>query len=183
MKYFIFWAILVCGFAAPADSASQLRGAAAVEKILNARVSREGLNISLSDYLNFSLHGLLGSYQNGVFRNGTPISTNFTLWKIVMTGFAAEAVKLCEGEGQQKFNAEYLESMSHLCQWPANTAKTDAALENFWLAHMGYDAPPEEFHAWKTFFLNSEFRDEPAMKAVPAMVTAILMNPHFLLRK
>jgi hypothetical protein len=175
--------ILVFAISAPAQSASQFRGYAAIEKILNGRMSSEKNEIRLSNYLDTNLHVLLGSYQAGVYRNGVPIAVNFLLWKIVMSGFASEASKLCQGEGQEHFDPEYLEIVSYLCQWPGSAAKNETALQNFWLVHMGYDAPETEYTAWKEFFLTSDYKDASAGKVIPSMVTAILMNPHFLLRK
>ena len=47
---------------------------------------------------------------------------------------------------------------------------------------MSFDAPPEEFAAWKDYFLNeAEYANAPASTALPAMTLAALFNPYFLL--
>jgi hypothetical protein len=69
-----------------------------------------------------------------------------------------------------------------LCAWPAASAKTDDALYNYWSALMSFDAPPEEFAAWREYFLNeAEYANAPASAALPAMTLAALFNPYFLL--
>jgi len=70
-----------------------------------------------------------------------------------------------------------------LCKWPADSAKSDTALYNYYTALLSFDAPPEEFAAWKDYFLNNaQYANAPASTALPAMTLAALFNPYFLLR-
>jgi hypothetical protein len=56
-------------------------------------------------------------------------------------------------------------------------------LLDFWLGVMGYNAPDEEFTAWRDMFLHSSYQNRPAAETIEAMTLAITMNPHFLLHK
>ena len=48
---------------------------------------------------------------------------------------------------------------------------------------MGYNAPEDEYLAWRDFFLKSSYRDRPAAETLDAMTLAITMNPFFLLHR
>ena len=69
-----------------------------------------------------------------------------------------------------------------MCAWPADEAKSDEALLEFWLALMGHGAPEAEFAAWRDFF-RASYSGKPAAETVAAMTLAITMNPHFLLHQ
>ena len=72
--------------------------------------------------------------------------------------------------------------MQKLCAWPAESAKSDAVLQEFWLSVMGYNAPEAEYAAWRDFFRQS-YGQRAAAETVAAMTLAITMNPYFLLHK
>ena len=61
-------------------------------------------------------------------------------------------------------------------------SEREAALFGFWISIMSFDAPLQEYQAWKDFFLDGPFVKSPAPDVIRAMAAAILMNPHFLLR-
>ncbi|HEX4924928.1 MAG TPA: hypothetical protein VFV50_12620 [Bdellovibrionales bacterium] len=166
-----------------AQTASPYWGYAAIERTLNARIGARGDSFQMYMYVGPGPVSLLGTYQGGAFRNGLPSPTNLMLWKIAMTGIARDIAKTCMAQEQERFNAEFLAAVSHLCRWPAASAQTDAVLEDLWLALMGYSAPEEEYLAWRGFLKSDYMQKLDAGQAVTAMATAILMNPHFLLRK
>lgn len=176
-------AILFVAISAQAQTTGQFKGWSLVDKTLNSRMGATETSISLGTYIHYDLLNLLGGSPSGTFRNGTPVAANFMLWKAALSTFANDLSKVCHGYNQNKFNAETLETISHVCMWPNPSAKDEAVLEKYWMLHMGFQAPESEFEAWKTFALSSNFENMPATKVIEIWSTAILMNPHFLLRK
>ena len=73
--------------------------------------------------------------------------------------------------------------VASLCTWPSPASKNPDLLQRFWTDVMGFDAPPEEFRAFKDAFSDPEFAGWAPADVVAAMTRAILLNPHFLLRK
>lgn len=173
----------------------QYRGYVMSQSLLSERLldQAEGINYSnflypLSGQPLLSMLDLLGSYQGGSlskreFRNGQPNSVNMLLWYMVLNSFAFEVQKNCNNTFTLPLSTAFRQTLNQICQWPQATAQSESAMQAFWLAIMGYDAPEEEFQAWREFFLNSSYASKPAHETVSAMVLAMVYNPHFLLRK
>jgi hypothetical protein len=90
--------------------------------------------------------------------------------------------KTCK-EPALQLNDRFADTLAEICTWPKPKAKSDAAMSAFWLALMGYEAPKQEYVAWRDFFLSSSYRDRSADETVAAMTLAITMNPYFLITK
>ncbi|MCO5142591.1 MAG: hypothetical protein M9962_05835 [Oligoflexia bacterium] len=174
---------------------SSLKGVAAISRILSERTLVDGniLNLSIlfgveNSY--WSMLDLMGSYKSDQgevkFKNGKPNSINTLLWKTAFTSLAKEMAKECNPLAADKiihFNVYFKESLRPLCKWPNQEAMQEKVLQNIWLSIMAYDAPLEEYEAWRDFFLHSSFAHKSAYEAVPAILFSILYNPHFMLRK
>lgn len=140
------------------------------------------------------LSALLGQWTgNGLeveFRSGKPNAVNFVLWHIAITGLAQDLAGQCPGEAENPEGAATLALsdafkavLEPMCHWPLTSAKADEALEALWLATMAFDAPKTELDAFKAFAKDDVFAKAPAREATAAFLTAIMLNPHFLLRK
>ena len=117
------------------------------------------------------------------FINGKPNAINMLLWNHLFFGISRDIGNSCFADTGMEWNPGFRKALDGICQWPAPVAQDPKVMEEFWLALMSYDAPKDEFEAWRDFFLNSSFKNRPAQETVPAMVVAALYNPHFLLRK
>ncbi len=138
---------------------------------------------------------LLGTYDgsdtNAGFSNGDPNALNLLLWYIDLNLFADAIAQNCLPDQERKFdglgnpiylNATAKQALQPLCQWPAASAQTDEVLYAFWSALLGFDAPLEEFNAWKTFVQqNPEYKTAPRTTVVSNIIFAALFNPYFLL--
>ncbi len=189
MKQIVAAALFVlCGAqAAQAEIlSSQFKGLAAVSRELSRRIAPPETPIELGKYLPAEdLDRLLGSWEGfgneHGFRNGVPNALNMVIWHATLSRFAAAVGQSCAGSRlplQMRFQA----TLKKICAWPAEGARDDAVLQEFWLALMGYGAPEAEYAAWRDFF-RSAYAGKPAAETVAAMTLAIAMNPHFLLHQ
>jgi len=192
-------ALLLAGFLlalAPgvnaASVAAEFRGYKAIEQRLNDRLFVE--RFSFEPYFDglygselVSILNLLGSYSFDVgtvseFRNGQPNAVNMLFWYFLGNALGREVGQGCLQSRDDFWRTEFRESLEAICQWPQAAAKDPRVMERFWIAMMSYDAPREEFEAWRDFFVNGPHRDQPAHEAVRAMVMAAFLNPYFLLK-
>ncbi len=169
------------------DHAPQFKGMAAISQELSARIAPREEPFELDRFMPADgLDELAGTWTNfGAehrFTNGTPNPVNTVIIHASLSGFANAMGKSCTEEVLE-LNDRFADTLEEMCTWPAAEAKTDAAMTAFWLALMGYEAPREEYAAWRDFFLTSSYRDRPAAEAVAAMTLAITMNPYFLISK
>ena len=204
MKRLTSFMVLFFSFSVSAgESHNLLRGYAKVNQIIHERVAEDN-GFELSQYLDKTeivpttgdLLNLLGTYNgtdtNSRYSNGDPNSINMLLWYIVLDEFSFAIAVNCYSFKTVRSDAtyplvlkpEFLAALKPLCSWPAATAQTDAVLYGFWSGLVGYDAPPEEFQAWKNYFLKEESYQSAAMTTVLAeMALAALYNPYFLLEE
>jgi len=166
----------------------EYRGYIAAESLISERLLLEGAPFSFSTYSNGQrgLLNLLGFYESdgeNSFRNGQPNSINMLMWQMVLQGFASDVAAHCTNQSRLLFQPVFRSTLDTLCRWPSPEAQDDATMRMFWLSVMSYDAPEEEYLAWRDFFLRSSYVSRPASEAVSALILSILYNPHFLLRK
>ncbi|MFO0992643.1 MAG: hypothetical protein U1E67_12030 [Hyphomicrobiales bacterium] len=170
-----------------ADDAPQLKGMAEISQELSARIATREEPFELDRFMPADgLDELAGTWADfGAvhhFTNGTPNPVNMVIMHASLSGFAEAMGKSCR-EPTLELNDNFADTLEDICAWPKPAAKTDAVMSAFWLALMGYEAPKEEYVAWRDFFLASSYRDRPATEAVAAMTLAITMNPYFLISK
>jgi hypothetical protein len=165
---------------------SQFKGWAAVTRELSTRLAAPGTSLNLYQFIPADdLDDLLGTwYRFGdehTFQNGSPNSVSMVIWRISLSGFAKSVADSCAAP-RLPFHQRFLTTLRTLCAWPADAAKTDAVLQDFWFGIMGYNAPETEYAAWRDFFLIT-YAHRPAAETIDAMTLAITMNPYFLLHR
>lgn len=181
-------ASLLCASLLPAHAeAPRFKGMATLSTELAARISTAEEPFELDQFMPADgLDELAGTWSSfGTehrFTNGTPNPVNMVILYASLSGFAQAMGKSCN-EPQLQFNDSFADTIELLCDWPAANAKSEGAMMAFWLGLMGYDAPKEEFLAWRAFFTTSAYRDRPAGETIAAMTLAITMNPYFLVQK
>jgi hypothetical protein len=189
MKHFL-WLLL---FTSQAHAEPAFRGYAAIEQTLTERLLADGTEFHFNRYIKLPpglssepLLALLGTYAStgsDQFQNGDPNSVNMLLWQMFLQLTGQELAAHCAHQGKLRLNPVFEATLAPLCTWPADTAKTDAALRGFWTGVMGYDAPEEEFLAWEKFALSSSYAAKPANEALPILFFLVTYNPHFLLKE
>jgi hypothetical protein len=197
------WITSVTVWCAPSfaggGAAAEFKGYVAIDQVLKDRMIREGALFSLGIYLDdhfsdfgISLVDLLGVYKGGAldssFHNGQPNVVNMLLWHVAFSGLSHDLGEVCTPSAPKGLLAEGVQdslkqALKPVCAWPAPEAKSDEALMGLWLALMSFDAPMEEFEAWRDFFRGPEYASARPQDAVADMALAIFSNPHFLLRK
>jgi hypothetical protein len=188
MRFLIILVFFSLSFSAHAKS-SQYRGHLATEKLLKERMLERTQRELFASYLGGrSLLDLLGTYgqlPNGDnhFQNGNPSPLNLLVWQIVIDGFARDVALSCDiGSERLPISTNFRPSLLQMCQWPNEASQDEASMQVFWLFLTRYDAPEEEFHAWREFLLTN-YGGVKRETAIYAMVFSALYNPHFLLRK
>lgn len=175
---------------------SEYKGYQDINKILKVRAFVPGADpFELYRYLGaagVSLSALLGQWNGfGVqssFLNGKPNTINLILWHLALSGFAQDLARVCPDATEKptfktdSLNPLLLKSLQTLCSWPDASAKNADNLMALWMSLMGFDAPYEEFLAWQEFLHSPEMGQTPAAQALPDAITAIFLNPHFLLK-
>ncbi|MBL8661782.1 MAG: hypothetical protein JNM29_03105 [Candidatus Odyssella sp.] len=176
--------------AAPAAQAevlsSQFKGLASASREISRRIAPGDSPIELGKYLPAEdLERLLGSWEGfgneHSFRNGVPNALNMVIWHATLSRFAAAVGESC-ATPRLPMQARFRATLKKVCAWPAESARDEAVLQEFWLALMGYQAPEAEYAAWRDFF-RSAYAAKPATETVAAMTLAIAMNPYFLLHQ
>jgi hypothetical protein len=179
---------------ARAEPASQFKGYVQTNLLLKTRLIRPGSSFELGSYLGekFSDSGLglldlLGSYKGGgipsKYINGTPNVANLLLWSVVMQGLAHDLGAVCQGGPlATELRPEALAPVRQLCAWPDASARNESALLDYWLATLAYDAPFDEFAAWRDEFLGPGYETVGAEAAIEAMSLAMLLNAEMLLQ-
>ena len=190
MKYFILF-LLTASLSAQATS--QYKGFVKTENILTERIMAVGEPIMLPRYLpgtpsGFgSIYELLGTYESVIgtrtYKNGHPNSLNILIWYVLLSSLAKDLGENCIRPTTLKFNPVFAQNLQSICNWPQASAKDETVMENFWIALMGYDAPQEEYFAWRDFFKTSSYQNRTAEETVSAMSEAIFLNPFFLLER
>ena len=170
-----------------AENAPQLKGMAAISMELSARIAPREEPFELDRFMPADgLDELAGTWTNfGAehrFTNGTPNPVNMVILHASLSGFAEAMGKTCR-EPVLQLNDGFADTLEEMCAWPKPEAKSEAAMSAFWLALMGYEAPKEEYVAWRDFFRSSSYSARPAAETVSAMTLAITMNPYFLITK
>ena len=87
-----------------------------------------------------------------IYQNGLPNSVNMVIWHVALSRFSKSMAASCKTP-EFAFHPRFLATLKKLCAWPAAEARSEAVLLDFWLSVMGYNAPEEEFLAWRDFFL------------------------------
>ena len=165
---------------------SQFKGLEAISRELSTRIAPKDKPLDLDQFLpSASMDELLGTWSTfGAehdFRNGVPNGLNLMIWQVTLARFAQEVGQSCTTP-RLALHPRFIATLRRLCAWPATDAKDDGVLLDFWTSLMGYDATPNEFVAWRDFFLR-DYRDRPAAETVAAMTLAVAMNPRFLLHR
>jgi hypothetical protein len=182
------FACFLCLAPQPCDAQnSQFKGWTAVSKELSVRIAPKDSPLDMNQFIPAEdMDELLGTWfafgTEHNFQNGSPNSLNMVIWRVALSGFAKSVGATCESP-RLKFHPRFLATLRRLCTWPSAEAKADPVLLDFWLGVMGYNAPDEEFTAWRDMFLHSSYQNRPAAETIEAMTLAITMNPHFLLHK
>jgi hypothetical protein len=166
---------------------SQFKGWYVVTNELSTRIAPKGAPLDLDRFLPAEdMEDLLGTWfrfgGEHVYQNGLPNSVNMVIWHVALSRLSKSMAASCKNP-EFAFHPRFLATLRKLCAWPAQEARSEEVLFEFWLSVMGYSAPEEEFIAWRDFFLHSSYRNRPAGETVDAMTLAITMNPHFLLHK
>lgn len=189
------------------EGVADFRGFVAIDTIVQDRLlDRERSNkFFLGRYLDsynsdriFGLPELLGiNTGDGIrsgFRNGKANALNLVLWHLTFQGLAKDAASSAcsdlarppSGPYQATFTDQFIEILKPLCGSNGRAANA-AELGALWDAVMDYDAPQEERDA---FLVDFDTGGEAAVvvekrgaDAVIGALSAILMNPHFLIRK
>jgi hypothetical protein len=110
-----------------------------------------------------------------------PNSLNIVIWHATLSRFAAAIGESCAAP-RLAFHPKFQATLRRVCAWPAEEARSEPVLREFWLAMMGHGAPEAEYAAWREFF-RAAYAGKPAAETVAAMTLAITMNPHFLLHQ
>ena len=178
--------VLAAGAARAEILSSQFRGLAAVSRELSIRIAPKESPIELTRFLpDEDLERLLGRWavfgSEHNFRNGVPNTLNMVIWHATFSRFAAAIGGSC-AKPLLALHARFRATLRKICAWPADAARSDDVLQEFWLALMGYDAPEAEYAAWRDFF-RAAYAGKPAAETVAAMTLAITLNPHFLLHQ
>lgn len=166
---------------------SQFKGLTTLSKELSHRIAPKDSPLELDHFVPAEdLEDLAGTWASfgseHSFQNGLPNSVNMVILRVTLSSFAKRMGASCHTP-QLVLHPRFAATLRKLCAWPAPEAKTEAAMMNFWSGVMGYNAPKEEYLAWREFFLSSSYRDRPAAETVEAMTFSITMNPHFLLHR
>ena len=145
---------LLFGTAAVAQS-SQFKGWSAVWTELSARIAPRDVPLAVDRFLPAEdMEDLLGTWSTFAaehdFRNGYPNSLSMMIWQVAMSGFADAMGQSCS-RPDLEFNASFKAVLDRVCTWPEAQARSDEALTSFWLAIMGFNAPQEEYLAWREF--------------------------------
>jgi hypothetical protein len=175
----------------------QFKGVVAIQEVIRTRILSSGsASFNLGPYLAHedSLISLLGGYSDvglrNDFRNGTPNSLNMFLWNITMSMLASDIARSCGTirlavmrSQVFDYNDSFAKHLNALCSWPNSQAKNETNLRNLWIAVQGFDAPKEEFEAWRDFFLSpqSPYADKPNEESMAAMLKTMFLSPYFLL--
>jgi hypothetical protein len=192
---------------APDDGVvSEYLGYAAINTTLRTRLMRAGTHFELSSYLTPpegaasdttlggaqppSLVDLLGSYDAKGLRetreNGIPNAFNVVLWNVILSAFATDLGAVCNADTAPlvaELDGAVLADVRALCTWPSPDATSPESMRRFFSDVMAFDAPPEELDAFRALFSGPDFADMQGSDVVTAMTRAIVLNPHFLLRK
>ena len=166
---------------------SQFKGWPAVARELSTRLAPPGETLELEQFIPAEgLAELLGTWDRfgdeHSFQNGTPNAVNMVIWRVVLSGFSHSIADSCQ-RPRLAFNPRFMTTLRRLCAWPADGAKVDAVMQEFWFSVMGYNAPEGEYRAWRDFFLTSSYRSRPPVETIDAMTLAITLNPYFLLHR
>lgn len=178
--------VLAAGAARAEVLSSQFKGLAAASRELSSRIAPKDAPIDLSHFLPAEdLDPLLGSWDGfgseHSFRNGVPNALNMVIWHATLSRFAAAMGGSCAAP-RLALHPRFQSTLRRVCAWPEEEARSETALQAFWVALMGYGAPEAEYAAWRDF-VRAAYAGKPAAEAVAAMTLAITLNPHFLLHQ
>jgi hypothetical protein len=104
------------------------------------------------------------------------------IWHVALSRFSKSMAASCR-KPEFVLHPRFLATLKTICTWPSAEARSEPVMLDFWLSVMGYNAPEEEYLAWRDFFLKSSYSNRPAAETLDAMTLAITMNPFFLLHK
>lgn len=170
---------------------SQFLGYEYVNKVLQQRVFATSSNLNFGKYIGSEGLGLIlgqtvGDGNEMTFANGTPNATSMALWHVGLMGLARDVSVVFKGEGNLKdteLNDGFLKAIKKVAMWPSAEARNEKTLLELWISVMSYDAPESEFKVWAEYFLSAEFEKAEPSQVIEGMLSTMLMNPYFLLRK
>lgn len=187
MRIFAATALALWASLAPASaSPAQFKGINTLSKELSARIAATESPIELDRFMPADgLDDLTGTWAafgvEHAFQNGQPNAVNMVLLRLALSRFAKALAGSCSSP-QLILNETFIETLEALCTWPSAEAKSEAVLQGFWLAMMGYNAPKAEFQVWRDFVLKT-YEGKRTQDAVEGMTLAIMLNPYFLLQQ
>lgn len=185
-------------------ASSGFKGFPVIKRVLSERWLGDAMTLDLAIYLgegggyysSSGLTSLLGSYEgsggslNSTFSNGEPNVVALVLWHVIFSELAVDLASTCTSNGKHYTRAASVPvrdsltaALKPICNWPAASARSDETLLGLWLELMSFDAPEEEYEAWRDFFKGPAYAGATYTQVVSAMVLAAYSNPHFLLRK
>ncbi len=180
----------------PPDSrVAPYKGYEAVNQVLLSRFILQPTSFQLSDYFGESgaeLATLLGAWRgdglHNQFANGAPNAMSFVIWRVAFSALGRDVAALCPSGGGLTMvqglllRPDAAEAVGHLCEWPKAEAQTDGTLLTLWSSLVGYDAPYEDYAAWRDHFYAPVYQPVKPEKVIPLIISSALLNPHLLLR-
>jgi hypothetical protein len=141
--------------AADAQTA-QFKGWPAIERELSTRLAPKDKPLDLYQFIpGDDMDDLLGTWftvgSEHAFHNGMPNSVNMVIWHVALSGFAKSLGESCD-KPRFVFHPHFAEVLKRMCTWPAETARSEAAMTDFWLSVMGYNAPEAKRCVMKRLF-------------------------------
>ena len=188
---------------AGAENGSAFKGALNLQAMLSTRFFKPSGTFDISSYFNQHLalqYGyippiiqLLGFYDSAgmssAFVNGTPNPVNMLIHDVIFSSFTHELAQICVDSkavlfsgAAQPINDDLTATLVGICAWSAVETHNANQLMDLWLQTMGYQAPEEEFIAWRDFFMSDDYSAASGQKIIEDGIYAILNNPYFLLR-
>jgi hypothetical protein len=185
----------------------EVRGTAFINKQIQNRVFDKN-QVSTFNFKIQTLAGsqlqtlahLLGEYvESGThheFKGGEPNPFGMLLWHQVIDSFADGLGSYCLNNDDTRvvsfaktgasftLHQKFSDKLLATCAWGDNLELQQAAAKDLWNGFIGYGAK-EERDAFVGFFAatDSAFAMASAEERVSAMITAMMLNPHFLLEK
>ena len=176
----------------------QLIDQQAFERIYNRTDTFTELGLVIGERSGFgpfggpSLLDLLGIYPNGnndgEMVNGDPNSMNTMLYFLLFDKMASSIVFHCsileDPVATLNYNPNFMSSMYYFCRTKLEDAPPGDPnflyyIENLWMQLMGFEAPEEEYLAWKEYLTTTTF--ESAEDRYYQALISIFMNPYFFI--
>ena len=178
---------------------TRLKGFLEISAQISDRIIVNRNTFSLGSYLKLEafsffdpVHLLMGGYTGfGVqreFKNGTPSAVSILLWRVTLLGFAHDLSRICLGGEDSlagvlgNLQPQFAADLKALCSANRDPASSGEVASKVWVDLMAFDAPQEEAGIWTEFLASKEMKNETPEDFVEASLTALFLNPYFLMR-